>query len=146
MKIVKESLNNLNRVIDNKDIKANTELSVTETQAYLDGKDIDKHLDDVDKKLDKMVKDSNVEVKTERPKRIRGNKMYVGKLTLDENLFEGFDMHDRFNNGIAPYSKVMYGKILQETDKMYKFDLHSDVGDNHWIGWCYKKSCYVNHY
>lgn len=62
------------------------------------------------------------------------------------NPFEGFDMHDRFNNGIAPYSKVMYGKILQETDKMYKFDLHSDVGDNHWIGWCYKKSCYVNHY
>ena len=91
MKIVKESLNNLNRVIDNKDIKANTELSVTETQAYLDGKDIDKHLDDVDKKLDKMVKDSNVEVKTERPKRIRGNKMYVGKLTLDENLFESFE-------------------------------------------------------
>lgn len=71
------------------------------------------------------------------------------KVTFAEyviNPFEGFDMHDRFNNGIAPYSKVMYGKILQETDKMYKFDLHSDVGDNHWIGWCYKKSCYVNHY
>lgn len=123
MKIIKESLNNLNRVIDNKDIKANTELSVTETQAYLDSKDIDKHLDDVDKKLNKMVKDSKVEVKTERPKRVRGNKMYVGKLSLDENLFESFDY--------APFKEAenAANNILDFIDTVFELDGFEDLSN-----------------
>ncbi len=57
--------------------------------------------------------------------------------------FPGFDFHDKFNNGIAPFEKVMYGKILKETDKMYYFDLHSISGDKKWVGWSPKKSCTV---
>lgn len=120
MKIIKESLNNLNRVIDSKDIKANTELSVTETQAYLDGKDIDKHVEDVDRKLNKMIKDSNVEVTTEKPKRVRGNKMYVGKLNLDESLFESFEY--------APYKEAenTANAILDFVDTVHDLE---DVSD-----------------
>lgn len=58
--------------------------------------------------------------------------------------FEGFDFHDKFNNGVPPYSKVMYGKILRETDKMYYFDLFSETSDKHWVGWCPKKSCKIS--
>lgn len=58
--------------------------------------------------------------------------------------FEGFDFHDKFNRGIPPYAKVMYGKILRETEKMYYFDLCSETSDKHWVGWCPKKSCKVS--
>ena len=57
--------------------------------------------------------------------------------------FPGFDFHDKWNNGIAPFDKVMYGKILKETEKMYYFELHAETGDKCWTGWCPKKSCTV---
>lgn len=57
--------------------------------------------------------------------------------------FEGFDFHDKWNNGIPPYSKVMYGKITKETPKMYYFEVHTDTSTNMWCGWCPKKSCIV---
>lgn len=59
------------------------------------------------------------------------------------NPFPGFDLHEKWNNGIKPYSKVMYGKIVDETKGMYKFDIHSESNDKSWVGWCPKKSCHV---
>jgi hypothetical protein len=31
------------------------------------------------------------------------------------NPFDGFDFHEKWNNNIPPYSKIMYGKIEKET-------------------------------
>lgn len=59
------------------------------------------------------------------------------------NPFPGFDLHDKWNNGIKPYAKVMYGKIKNETKGMYQLEVHSDVSDKIWTGWCPKKSCTV---
>ena len=59
------------------------------------------------------------------------------------NPFPGFDLHDKWNNGIKPYDKVMYGKILKETKGMYYFELHSETSDKIWKGWCPKKSCTI---
>lgn len=59
------------------------------------------------------------------------------------NPFPGFDFHDKWNNGIKPYAKVMYGKIINETKGMYQFELHSESSDKVWRGWCPKKSCTI---
>lgn len=59
--------------------------------------------------------------------------------------FNGFDFHDKWNNGVAPYSRVMYGKIVQETKGMYKFEAHSESSDKEWVGWCPKKSCTIKY-
>lgn len=59
------------------------------------------------------------------------------------NPFPGFDLHDKWNNGVAPYDKVMYGKITKETEKMFYFEVHSETSGNLWCGWCPKKSCTV---
>lgn len=59
------------------------------------------------------------------------------------NPFPGFDLHEKWNNGVAPYDKVMYGKLLKETKGMYYFELHSEVSDKIWRGWCPKKSCTI---
>lgn len=57
--------------------------------------------------------------------------------------FEGFDFHEKFNNGTPPPCKKMFGKIIKETEKMYKFDLQTETGSNKWCGWCPKKSVEV---
>lgn len=57
--------------------------------------------------------------------------------------FDGFDFHDKWNNGIPPFGKVMYGDILKETDGMWYFELHPLSNFNTWRGWCPKKSCTV---
>lgn len=57
--------------------------------------------------------------------------------------YTGFDFHDRYNNGIAPKHYVMYGKILKETENMYKLQLGTVTDDYTWTGWCPKKSCTV---
>lgn len=57
--------------------------------------------------------------------------------------FPGFDFHTKYNNNIAPYEKVMYGKILEEKSNMYKFELHNEACTKQWTGWCPKKSCTV---
>lgn len=57
--------------------------------------------------------------------------------------FEGFDLHEKFNNGIAPYEKCMYGTIVKETEKMYYFDIHTSDNTKNWCGWIPKKSCKI---
>lgn len=57
--------------------------------------------------------------------------------------FPGFDFHAKYNNNIAPYEKIMYGKILEEKPNMYKFELHNEACTKQWTGWCPKKSCTV---
>ena len=57
--------------------------------------------------------------------------------------FPGFDFHEKFNNNIPPFDKVMYGKIIKETDRMYYFDLHTETSDKQWMGWCPNKSCTI---
>lgn len=57
--------------------------------------------------------------------------------------FPGFDFHKKWNNDIAPPCREMYGMIIKETEKMYKFKLHSADMSNMWEGWCPKKSCTV---
>lgn len=59
------------------------------------------------------------------------------------NPFDGFDLHDNWNNGKAPYAKIMYGEIIDETKGMYKFKVHSETSSEEYIGWCPKKSCVV---
>ncbi len=54
--------------------------------------------------------------------------------------FEGFDFHDKFNKGIAPFDKVMYGFIIRETEKMYLLRLRNGLGNKVWEGFCPKKS------
>ena len=57
--------------------------------------------------------------------------------------FPGFDFHTKYNNNIAPYERIMYGKIIDEKTNMYKFDLHNEACTKHWVGWCPKKSCTI---
>lgn len=54
--------------------------------------------------------------------------------------YEGFDFHDKFNGGLPPYQKVMYGKIIKETDKMYQLVARTADGFKIWAGWVPKKS------
>ena len=68
------------------------------------------------------------------------------KVTFEDYFitgFDGFDFHNKWNNGIAPYDKVMYGTIDKETPKMYYFNLEDQSHMHHWEGWCPKKSCTV---
>lgn len=86
--------------------------------------------------------------------------------------FEGFDFHNKFNNGTPPPFKYMKGKVVKETEKMYYLDvkanvfksnfcnhclkkgtfdylcdncskLYKDVCNVTWKGWCPKKSCTI---
>lgn len=59
------------------------------------------------------------------------------------NPFPGFDLHEKWNNGIAPPSKIMYGDILKETTGMYYLSLHTETDNQSWQGWCPKKSCHI---
>ena len=58
--------------------------------------------------------------------------------------FDGFDFHDKFNNGTPPYAITMYGEILKETEKMYYVSVHSESSDKLWVGWVPKKSCTIS--
>lgn len=57
--------------------------------------------------------------------------------------FDGFDFHDKWNNGIAPFEKVMCGTIEKETAKMYYFKLNNLSYTKQWEGWCPKKCCTI---
>lgn len=59
------------------------------------------------------------------------------------NPFNGFDFHEKWNNNIPPYSKIMYGKIEKETKGMYYFKGHSQSDNKIWEGWVPKKSCTI---
>ncbi|MBO7696662.1 MAG: hypothetical protein J6T10_28880 [Methanobrevibacter sp.] len=76
----------------------------------------------------------------------KDKKESIIKVTFEDyiiNPFSGFDLHEKWNNGIKPYAKVMYGKIKNETKGMYQFEVHSEANDKVWIGWCPKKSCII---
>lgn len=60
-----------------------------------------------------------------------------------DKKFKDFTFHDKFNKGIIPYDKVMYGKILKESEKMVYFKGHSDSNDAIWEGWIPRKSCTI---
>lgn len=73
----------------------------------------------------------------------RQRKTGVVRVTFEEYIlrpFDGFDLHDKFNDGIAPKHKIMYGKIISETNGMYRLKVASDDGSEVWTGWCPKKS------
>lgn len=57
--------------------------------------------------------------------------------------YDGFDLHEKWNNNIAPPFATMYGSIVQETNGMYRFNLHDENYEKTWQGWCPKKSCVV---
>lgn len=57
--------------------------------------------------------------------------------------FPGFNFHDKYNNGVAPPSRVMYGDIIKETEKMYQVRVHTSSSDKSWTGWVPKKSCTI---
>lgn len=57
--------------------------------------------------------------------------------------FPGFDLHEKWNNGIAPPERTMYGDILKETTGMYLMSLHTETSGKSWTGWCPKKSCRI---
>lgn len=58
--------------------------------------------------------------------------------------FEGFDFHDKFNNGVAPPERVMYGCILKETEKMYYLKVRTADYSKIWEGFCPKKSMEIS--
>ena len=60
--------------------------------------------------------------------------------------FKGFDFHEKWNNGVPPYSMIMYGNILKETNGMYYMELHSASNTDVWRGWCPKKCCTITKY
>lgn len=49
-----------------------------------------------------------------------------------------FDFHKQWNGNNPPPSKVMFGKILKETEKMLLVDLYDSMSNN-WTGWIIKK-------
>lgn len=76
----------------------------------------------------------------------KNEKNELFKVTFENyiiNPFPGFDFHEKWNKGIKPCEKIMYGRIVGETKGMYQFDLHSKSNDKTWCGWCPKKSCTI---
>ena len=57
--------------------------------------------------------------------------------------FPGFDLHEKWNNGVAPPERTMYGDIIKETTGMYLLSLHTETTGLSWTGWCPKKSCRI---
>lgn len=72
-----------------------------------------------------------------------GDKVRVTFMDYIIKPFEGFDFHEKWNNNIPPPSKVMFGEIVEERERMYKFKLHPPTSPAIWEGWCPKKSCTV---
>ena len=60
------------------------------------------------------------------------------------NPFPGFDFNEKFNKGINPPERTMYGKIIKETEKMYMLELYSKNTGNQWRGWSPKKSITIS--
>lgn len=76
----------------------------------------------------------------------KNNNEAICKVTFSEYIvhpFEGFDLHDKWNNGIAPIQSTMYGDVIEETEKMYHLKVYDEQFENVWLGWCPKKSCVV---
>lgn len=62
------------------------------------------------------------------------------------NPYPGFDLHEKWNNGIAPPRHRMYGEVIEENSSMIKVNVHTDDYEQNWCGWCPKKSCVVINY
>lgn len=72
-----------------------------------------------------------------------GDKVKVVFMDYIIKPFDGFDFHEKWNDNVPPPSKVMYGEIVENREKMYKFRLHPPTSSTIWEGWCPKKSCTV---
>lgn len=57
--------------------------------------------------------------------------------------YDGFDFHERWNNGTPPMQKTMIGEIDSQTQGMLHFNVKTEDGLQSWTGWCPKKSCTV---
>ena len=60
-----------------------------------------------------------------------------------DKKYKEFTFHEKFNNGVIPYAKVMIGDILKQTDKMIYFRGHADNSQKIYEGWVPKKSCMI---
>ena len=59
--------------------------------------------------------------------------------------YSGFTFNDKFNGGICPFERTMYGNLIRDTEKMYYFKLHTERSLKEWEGWCPKKSCTISY-
>ena len=57
--------------------------------------------------------------------------------------YEGFTLHDNWNNGIVPKDKVMNCKIIQIMGKMIKVEAVGVDTNNSWSGWLPRKSIHI---
>lgn len=128
----------------------------------VDGSDIESIPNDFDKIVFHKVGSGNAV--SELPKTL--------VITFEDYIikpFNGFDFHEKFNNGIAPPFKIMEGEVIKETEKMvylscgahpvtskfcnhclkygvvnYLCDdckkLYNSIDTIMWAGWCPKKS------
>lgn len=87
MKLLKltEKIKNLNRVVDNEQINAVTEMNPVMSDAYEDSLELDKAIEDELKENDLLVKDKPFLGASEQP---TPKEVEQPKLTLDESLFE----------------------------------------------------------
>lgn len=74
-----------------------------------------------------------------------GNKKLISEITVVfkdyiVKPYQGFDFHDKFNKGVPPPEKIMFGCILKETEKMYFLKLRTKDNSKTWSGWCPRKS------
>lgn len=78
--------------------------------------------------------------------RRRDGKKDTVRVTFEDYIlkpFDGFTLHEQYNNNIAPKHKIMYGRIVAETNGMYQLSVASDRGEDLWRGWVPKKSVVV---
>lgn len=57
--------------------------------------------------------------------------------------YEGFTLHDNWNNGIAPKDKIMNCEITQIMGKMIKVEAVGVDTNDRWSGWLPRKSIHI---
>lgn len=70
------------------------------------------------------------------PISVRTYKIKVKDLAKKDSPF--FRFNEIYNNNCPIPLNEMQGKLIDETDKMKKFDLWSEDHNVHWIGWIMK--------
>jgi len=57
--------------------------------------------------------------------------------------YDGFTLHDNWNNGIIPKDKIMNCEITQIIGKMVKVEAVGVDSNNTWSGWLPRKSIHI---
>lgn len=57
--------------------------------------------------------------------------------------YDGFTLHDNWNNGIIPKDKIMNCEVIQIMGKMIKVEAVGADTSNTWTGWLPRKSFHV---